>query len=62
MSKRVKVGRTGSRAKAADVPARAFEEYQEALRRRETWAQEQATREALARATRQQGWRMGGDG
>jgi hypothetical protein len=57
MSRHGKSGsRTGSRA--ADVQTRAFEEYQEALRRREQEAQRAATREQIAELARRPGWRI----
>ena len=60
MSKRVKAGHTGSR-RDTDVQTRAFEEYQEALRRREQEAARMATREQIAELARRQGWRRNGE-
>jgi len=57
LSRRVKVGNTGSR-RETDISARTFEEYEEVVRRRQQWAEQQATREQLEQAARQQGWRI----
>jgi hypothetical protein len=57
MSRRVKAGHTGSR-RDTDISGRALREFEEAQRRREAWAQQQATREQLEQAARRQGWKV----
>jgi hypothetical protein len=56
MSKRVKAH---PRASQVEMGSRVLKEFEEAQRRRETWAEQQATREQLEHAARRQGWTVG---
>jgi hypothetical protein len=53
-------GRVKARPRASQVEmgAHLLREYEEAVRRREQWAEQQAVREQLEQTVRRQGWRI----